>query len=209
MMNISLTIKSAVTLFAIVDPFAALPLFAALTASAGIGNKNALAKSAATTVFVTLTTAALAGGGILSFFGIGIPAFKIGGGILLLLMAISMLNADSLKFRSSPAEENSFAAGGTIVPLGIPLLAGPAAISHVIIQTQAATAWSVVSAMVAITVVSAGTLAVLLLGSKVLSMLGGAGVNVMTRVMGLILAAMSVEIIGDGLSSMFPRLFGQ
>lgn len=209
-MDASAFVKSFVALFAIVDPFAALPMFAVLVgAGAGASEKLRMAKRVATTVFITLLLAAVFGRHILSFFSIGIPAFRVGGGILLLLMAISMLNADSSKFRMSPDEGVGIADGNSIVPLGIPLLAGPAAISHVIIQAHSNSGvFSWVATAGAILLVSVGVLLVFVLGSRLMDRLGSVGIGVMTRVMGLILAAMSVEIIGDGLSSMFPRLFG-
>ncbi|HYJ20235.1 MAG TPA: NAAT family transporter, partial [Burkholderiales bacterium] len=132
--------KLTIALLAIVDPIAGIPMFLSATAGNSPASRKRTAQVVAITVFCVLGISALIGTEILKFFGISIPSFLIGGGILLLLLAISMLQAQDSRIRQTPdeAEEAAEKDAVAVVPLGIPLLAGPGAISTMIIATHKA-----------------------------------------------------------------------
>ena len=132
--------RFAVTLLAILDPFAAIPLFLRLTDGYSTRERRRTARVTSLAVFGVLAGAALAGDMILDAFGTSLPAFRVGGGIVLLLMALSMLNASPDRTRHSPEEDELLTTkeAVAVVPLGVPLLAGPGAISAVILQMDRA-----------------------------------------------------------------------
>ena len=121
--------------FFIVDPFAVVPVFLAITQSESPQQKNATAFRAAFTSCLTLTIFAAAGGLIFKFFGISLPAFKIAGGVLCFLVALDMMQARQSRTRSTPEEqkEGMDKADVAIIPLAIPLLSGPGSIATVMV----------------------------------------------------------------------------
>ena len=127
-----------VTLTAVVDPFLAVPFFLAFTASRGDAERKHLARVVAFTVFLVLAIAVFVGEALLNFIGASLPAFRVGGGLVLLLMALAMLNAQAGGVRQSQAEAKEMAEGELqgVVPLAMPLLAGPGAISTSIIAAE-------------------------------------------------------------------------
>ncbi|MGH8687718.1 MAG: MarC family protein, partial [Burkholderiales bacterium] len=131
-------LRFVVTLTAVVDPFLAVPLFLSVTAAWTGAQRGALARTVALTVFVVLSVSAFFGEALLQFIGASLPAFRVGGGLVLLLMALAMLNAQAGGVRQSKAEAAALEGGevGGVVPLAIPLLAGPGAISTAIIATE-------------------------------------------------------------------------
>src|SRR5690606_14471732 len=120
-----------VTLIAVVDPFLAVPIFLAVTSGRRDESRARLARAIALTVFVVLSITAFVGEALLTIIGASLPSFRVGGGLVLLLMALAMLNAEAGPVRHTEAEAQEAIAGdvGGIVPLAIPLLAGPGAIS--------------------------------------------------------------------------------
>ncbi len=131
-------IKVTIALFAIVNPIGSLPIFISATDGWNRRDRARTAKTVAISVFTVLSVAAFLGDQILSFFGISIPSFQVGGGILLLLIAISMMHGKQSGTRQTPEEAQTLAERKVIaiVPLSIPLLAGPGAISNMIIAAQ-------------------------------------------------------------------------
>ena len=148
-----------VTLTAVVDPFLAVPFFLAFTASRSEAERRRLAQVVAFTVFVVLAVAVFVGEALLQFIGASLPAFRVGGGLVLLLMALAMLNAQAGGLRQSKAEADELQSGelSGVVPLAVPLLAGPGAISTTIIAAQKGGAAHLAAILACIAIVSALT----------------------------------------------------
>ena len=201
--------KTGLALFAIVNPIGSVPIFITATNGSSEAERTSIVRLIALTVFLVLTISVLLGDLILEFFGIGIPSFQAGGGILLLLMAISMMHAKQSGFRQT-AEEAQAAAereATAIVPLSIPLLAGPGAISNMIIAAQQSHGlWGHLLLLAPVTAVTLLVWGILRLSTPIANRLGTIGINIFTRLMGLILAAMAVEFIAHGLLGLFPAL---
>lgn len=202
-------IKITIALFAIVNPIGCLPIFISATDGWGADARARTAKTVAITVFIVLTVAAFVGDSILNFFGISIPSFQVGGGILLMLIAISMMHGKQSGARQTPEEAQNLAEREVIaiVPLSIPLLAGPGAMSSMIIAAQQNPSfWGHVSLVIPISIIALIIWLTLNLSTHIAERLGNIGINIVTRLMGLILAAMSVEFIAHGLIGLFPNL---
>jgi multiple antibiotic resistance protein len=201
--------KIGIALFAIVNPIGSVPIFISATDGWEQKQKMRTANVVALTVFLVLGASALFGGGILDFFSISIPSFQVGGGILILLIAINMLHAKQSHSKQTPEEAKTMEERDVIaiVPLSIPLLAGPGAISSMIIAAQdSATLGGQLSLLLPISVVAMLIWLTLQLSGYIAGKLGTIGINIVTRLMGLILAAMAVEFIAHGLSGLFPAL---
>jgi multiple antibiotic resistance protein len=201
--------KVTIALFAIVNPIGSVPIFISATDGWSIQERSKTARTVAMTVFIVLTVSAFLGDKILDFFGIAIPSFQVGGGILLMLIAISMMHGKQSGTRQTPEEAQSMAERNVIaiVPLSIPLLAGPGAISNMIIAAQQNSSFAGhLSLIVPIFIISIIIWLVLRLSMGIAQRLGTIGINIVTRLMGLILAAMAVEFIAHGLIGLFPKL---
>lgn len=201
--------KIGIALFAIVNPIGSVPIFVTATDGWSNADRARTVRTVALTVFTVLTLTVFVGDQILAFFGISIASFQVGGGILLLLMAISMMHGKQSGARQT-AEEAEVTADReaiAIVPLSIPLLAGPGAISSMIITAeQSGSFWGHVLLVGPVAVVSLLVWMILLLSVPIAGRLGTIGINIVTRLMGLILAAMAIEFIAHGLGSLFPGL---
>jgi multiple antibiotic resistance protein len=203
--------KITVALFAIVNPIGSVPIFISATDGWSREDRARTAKIVAITVFIVLSVSAFIGDKILNFFGISIPSFQVGGGILLMLIAISMMHAKQSGTRQTPEEAQTLAEREAIaiVPLSIPLLAGPGAISNMIIAAQQNSSFSGhLSLVVPVFIIAVIIWLVLRLSASISSQLGSIGINIVTRLMGLVLAAMAVEFVAHGLIGLFPRLLG-
>ena len=200
-----------IALFVILDPFAAVPIFLALTKTYSVAERGRIANIAAITVLLVLVVAALSGERILQTMGTSLASFRVGGGLVLLLMAIAMLNGQAGSLRTTPEEEaeaedrNAIA----VVPLAIPLMAGPGSISTAIIQMQRSSLqYHGLLVIVTIVLVCLLLWLVLRLATVIGKALGQIGLNIINRIFGLILAAISVEIMANGLRELFPVLAG-
>ncbi len=201
--------KIGIALFAIVNPIGSIPMFISATNGWSETDQLKTTKTVAITVFSVLTVSALVGDSILDFFGISIASFQVGGGILLLLIAISMMHAKHSGTRQTLEEAQAVAEREAIaiVPLSIPLLAGPGAISSMIIAAQQSGSFvNHIQLILPIALVSLMIWGILRLSSSIAEKLGTIGINVVTRLMGLILAAMAVEFIANGLVGLFPKI---
>ena len=201
--------KIGIALFAIVNPIGSVPIFISATDGWPDKDRARTAKTIAITVFFVLTVSVFLGDRILDFFSISIASFQVGGGILLLLIAISMMHGKQSYTRQTPEEAIAVAERETIaiVPLSIPLLAGPGAISNMIIAAQqSGSFWGHVSLTLPVAVVCVFIWITFRLSASIAHKFGTIGINVVTRLMGLILAAMAVEFIAHGLVGLFPRL---
>jgi multiple antibiotic resistance protein len=151
----------------------------------------------------------VAGEAVLASVGVSIPAFRIAGGIVLLMMALSMLQAQQSRTKQTREEEQEAEAKASVafVPIAIPLLTGPGAISTAIIYSnEVRGVWPVARILVGMGILALACWLVLRAAGTVTRILGRTGINIMTRLMGLLLAATSVEFIADGIIQMFPRL---
>jgi multiple antibiotic resistance protein len=199
------------SLISIVDPFAALPIFLALTGGQSRRQQTGTALRAALTCFLVLTTFGVAGTFIFEFFSITIPAFKIAGGVLLFGVGLEMMRAKQSDTRTT-AEEQVEAESKEdvgIIPMGLPLLSGPGAIATVMVLVGKAKGFPErIGTYLAIFAVSLITFLVLQSAALVSRVLGKTGINVIGRIMGLILAAVSMQFVLDGLHEAFPKLLG-
>ena len=198
-----------VTLTAVLDPFLAVPIFLTVTASYGVPARVALVRVVAITVFVVLAVAALLGDTILTLVGASLSAFRVGGGLVLLLMALAMLNAQAGGVRQSEAEAAELESGELrgVVPLAVPLLAGPGAISTTIIAAEKGGGAAHLAAILGcIAIVSLLTWIVLRAADAIGNRLGTTGLNIATRLLGLLLAALAIQTMAEGLKQLFPGL---
>ncbi|MFH1807389.1 MAG: MarC family protein [Pseudomonadota bacterium] len=190
--------------FFVVDPFAAVPMFLAMTPHDSADKRRRMALRAALAAGVLLTAFALVGALIFKALGITIGAFKIAGGILLLLMAIDMLRTRTSPTRITEGEVQDGAEKDdiAIVPLAMPMLAGPGSIATVIVlmgRARAEAWWQVIPVLAAILLTALLSYLVLLGAARVDRVLGRTGMNILSRVAGLLLAAIAVQFMLDGL----------
>lgn len=204
------SIKFLVSLLAIIDPLAAIPIFLATLQSHPNLDARKLIKVIITATSITLLITLLFGQMILNFFGISIASFTIAGGFLLFAMAISMIQAHSSDTKIKDDEISGIQEKDVgVMPLAIPLLSGPGAMSISIIQSKRFTSigyWIggvIVIAFVAL-VIRFAFLYARPIGKKI----GQTGLNVMTRIMGLILLAISIEMVASGIRELLPALKG-
>jgi len=205
--------KPLVTLLAIVNPLAIVPFFIHYTQGFTREQRRRTIWISSASAFAVIAISALLGLQILAFFGISLASFQVGGGMLLLTSALAMLNAQPAEAKSNAEEmhdavERSAArASIAVVPLTIPLLTGPVTMSTVVIYADKAKDFLQLGMLVGYGVVIAlATALCFALAEPIARVLGKTGINVMTRLMGLILAALAVEVMSDGLVQLFPAL---
>ncbi len=193
------------SIFFLVDPFAAIPSFIAITTGTDARRRRRMAGKAALTCFIVLTSFALAGQLIFRMFGITLPAFEIAGGFILLLIGIDMLEAkrSPTQESSDEAEEASHKEDAGIVPLGIPMLAGPGAISSVMVLVgQAPDRWHMLAILGSIAITAGISYAVLSGADHVRRVLGETGIRILVRIMGLLLVALAMQFFVNGLTDL-------
>lgn len=198
-----------VTLFSVLNPVHAVPLYLAMVGTPTPETNRRVATVASLTVLIALMVALLAGERLLAFFGITTFAFQVGGGVLILMMALSMLQGQVSPSKSTPEEAEEAAHWNSIavVPLGIPILAGAGSLSTVIVFAHHARGWDQWLTLVLGIVVNAVlTYAFLAMSTRLYQWLGQTGVNVASRLMGMILVAMAVQFMANGLGGLFPAL---
>jgi len=202
-------VRYLVALTAVLDPFLAVPIFLTLTSSYSTPARAALVRVVVITVFLVLAASALLGETILTFVGASLAAFRVGGGLVLLLMALAMLNAQAGGVRQSQAEAAELESGELkgVVPLAVPLLAGPGAISTTIIAAQHGSGAAHLAVILGcIAAVSMLTWIVLRAAHPIGARLGTTGLNIATRLLGLLLAALAIQTMAEGLKELFPGL---
>jgi multiple antibiotic resistance protein len=196
----------------VVDPFAAVPIFASITADDPPEKRLAISRRAALATAVTLSFFALVGGLFFRLLGISLGAFKIAGGLMLLLMAIDMMRAQPSPTRSTAAEraEGREKDDVAVVPLAIPMLAGPGAIATVTVLMSRAGWRPLPTAAVFISIAATGVIVWLVLRATVLAerFLTRTHLRIIERVAGLFLAAIAVEFMAGGIADLMPRLRG-
>lgn len=206
-------IKPLITLLAIVNPIGVIPFFIHFTRNFTAGQRRKTVRIAAVTAFVVIAISALLGLKILEFFGISLASFQVGGGLLLLMSAIQMLNAQPAESRAHDVDDGASRADSgasiAVVPLTIPLLTGPASISTVVIYAEKTKyVWELGVLVGYGLFIGVATWLALSAAGRIGRFMGQTGINVMTRLMGLILAAIAVEVMSDGLMKLFPALAG-
>jgi multiple antibiotic resistance protein len=206
---VSYALVSFGSVFSIVDPFTAVPVYLALLGDQPRPVQAKAALQASATCLVVLTLFGVAGSFIFHFFGITIPAFKVAGGILLFVVGFEMMRAKRSDTRGTHEEaiEAETKEDVGLIPLGLPLLSGPGAIATVMVLVGKAKDFEQRAVLfVVIALVSLIALLTLRSASVIARVLGKTGLNMIGRVMGLVLAAVAMQFVLDGLKEAFPRL---
>lgn len=199
--------KIFISLFAIIDPVGIIPIIIAFTAGMTAQRRERVGRMASLSVLGILVASLLLGEAILEFFGISIHSFRTAGGILLLLISITMLIGDKPVRLPDEGADGDATTSVAIVPLSTPLLAGPGAISTVILDAHKSVAPGHYAAMALVMVLLSITVWLTFLVAPWISQrLGKSGSSIVTRMMGLLLAAIAVEFIAGGLRGLFPAL---
>jgi multiple antibiotic resistance protein len=193
------------SIFFLVDPFAAIGTFMAITADEDAQERKRTARRGALTCLIVLSSFALVGKLIFRMFGITLPAFEIAGGLVLLLIGIDMLEA-----KRSPTQESGHETAEAaqkddagIVPLGIPMLSGPGAISSVMVLVgQANRVWEWFAILASIAITAWASYGVLAGADRVRRVLGDTGIRILVRIMGLLLMALAVQFFVNGLTDL-------
>ncbi|CAH1746337.1 conserved membrane protein of unknown function [Thauera humireducens] len=199
------TLKVFITLLALINPFGAIPMFLSLTAGQSAHERRSTINTAAIATAIVIGVAALFGQGLLGVFGISIPSLQVGGGILLFILALNMFNAEPGRIRSTPEEQHEAAERSSIavVPLTIPLLTGPGTVSTVIIHAERVEHWWDMLALLVIgAMIGAVVWVCFRMAGRISRFAGQTGLNIMTRLMGLVLAALAVEFVADGVRAL-------
>jgi MarC family membrane protein len=200
-----------ISLFSILNPLSAIPLFVSLTTDLGVDERTRLTRDTSMGVFVVLLVSYAGGASLLHFFGISVASLRVAGGLVIFGMAWAMMQARMSLAKQTPeeAEEAGSRTHLAIVPLAMPILAGPGTISLMIIAAGHSRGLEghlvVLAASLAVTLT---TWVILLAANPIAGFLGKTGMNVAARLMGLILAATAVEFIASGLKDMFPGWAG-
>ena len=204
-------LKPLIALLAIVNPIGAIPFFIHFTSAFSREQRKRTAQVAAFSAFIVIGVSAIAGLKIIEFFGISLASFQVGGGLLLMLSSVQMLSAQPAETRqddlAEAADKVDAGASIAIVPLTIPLLTGPATISTMVIYAEKTRHWWQLGVLVGYgVVIGLSVWLAFSLSGRIAKVLGKTGINVMTRLMGLLLAALAVEVMSDGLVKLFPIL---
>lgn len=208
---VGFSLVSLLAVLVVVDPLAAVPFFLAMTAEEGPEGRRQTARRAAVAAFLVLTGFALAGALIFRALGITMAAFKMAGGVLLLVMAVDMLRTrpSAARITEPEVEEGVAKEDVAIVPLAMPLLAGPGSIATVVVlmaRAREGELWRALPVLSAIAATCAASWLVLASAARVDRVLGRTGMALLQRVAGLLLAAIATQFLVDGLGEAFPRL---
>ncbi len=196
-------VTAFITLFVIIDPLGLAPLFVALTQGESAGRRRRIALTACLVAGGVLTAFGIFGDTVLAIAGISMPAFRIAGGALLFLTALEMLFEKRTKRRQGQGETVDAADDPSVFPLAIPLIAGPGAIATMILltgQREADFSW-IVSVHAVMIAVLAVTFVLFIAAGALERVLGPLGINVITRILGMLLAALAVQFMLDGLAA--------
>lgn len=202
-------LRTFVAVFTIVDPFAMVPVYLNLTERFSAEGIQHTRRKATLVAMGILLAFGLSGISIFNLFGITLPAFQIAGGILLLLFGIAQLNNSRQRVKPEETDESRDRDDISVFPLGTPLLAGPGAISTVVLlSTHARDGWRIAGLAIAILLSMVASYLVLKSAHFLFKLLGRTGLNLVTRIMGLILTAMAVQFILNGIKAALPVFNG-
>lgn len=198
-MDLSFYIPAFVTLFVIIDPIGLAPLFVALTQGMTTRQRRSIAVRSCLVAAGLLTLFGLAGEAVLGFLGISMAAFRMAGGILLFLTALDMLFERRTQRRQGTADAEPEGDDPSVFPLAIPLIAGPGSIATMILLTgQNDTTANLIAIHAVMAIVIVFVFILFLLAAPLERLLGPTGINVVTRLLGMLLAALSVQFVIDG-----------
>lgn len=204
---LALTIKKTITLFVLVGPVSMIPIFLSASEGLDLRSKSRFARTIGFSVTVALLVATFLGMPILGLLGVSLGAMQVGGGVIVLLLAIAMVLGKESTFKGSPSitTENR-ARDAAIVPLAIPLLAGPAAFSYVMGNSAWHTYADLIHVMLPIIIVGIACWITFHVACQAEKKIRQSTLDVVERVGGFILAAMAVEMMAAGLRGLFPML---
>jgi multiple antibiotic resistance protein len=187
------------SIFFLVDPFAALPTFLAITEGSDAVRRRRIARKGALTTLIVLAAFAFAGEAIFRVLGITLPAFEIAGGVILMLIGLDMLQARRSATQEVVGDTEAAAQkeDAGIVPLGVPMLAGPG-----VLVGQAQTRWQMAAILIAIAITAMACYLILGHSDKVVRLLGDTGIRILVRVMGLLLVALAAQYFVNGLADL-------
>lgn len=197
-------LQDVVALLAISNPLGALPVFLAITENASAAERSRAGLRVAFAVTTILAAAALAGRPILGAFGISMPALQAAGGLVILMMGLEMLHGAPTRVQHDDGQQST--ADRVLIPLAMPLLAGPGAITTVLTLSSRADGWTgTLMLLIAVVLVGATIAIVLASATRLGSLLGARGQRILLRFMGLILAAVGAEVLLAGVYTFVPR----
>ena len=204
---LALTAKKTITLFALVGPVTMIPVFLAAVAGLDLPEKRRFARTLGFSVTLALLIAAFLGTPFLGLMGISLGAMQTGGGIIVLLLAIAMVMGKETAFKgSTPPGNGNTSHEASIVPLAIPLLAGPAAFSYVMGNSALKGEWDLVHVLAPILAVGAACWVTFHMAASAQRKIRQSSLDVVEKVSGFILSAIAVEMIATGLRGLFPVL---
>ncbi|WFF39710.1 MarC family protein [Moraxella nasibovis] len=204
-------IKIILAFVVLINPFSALGLFLNITKGYSTHDRKKVAQIACLTVLITISFFTLLGEALLKVLGISVGSFQVAGGILVFLIAINMMNGggNPVKPNEDEVEVNSSLVASAVVPLAIPMMIGPGGISTVIIySSQVKGVFQVGMILMAGLCISLFCYASLMAAGRISRFLGDTGLNILSRIMGMLLAAVAIEILVNGLRTIFPTLLG-
>ncbi len=202
-------LKAAIAIFVLTDPIGAIPIYLSLTPTHTPAEHHRTVRRIAVATTLILLGSLAVGGPALALMGVSIPAFRVAGGLLILLLALGMMHADPDSTRQTREEAGEAAEKPDIavVPMAIPILAGPGTIGAMIVYGHLKSSAVNYLVLAAVSVVIGGcTWALLRMAAPIGGRLGRTGINLLTRIMGLLLAAIAVEMFANGLRELFPIL---
>ncbi|WP_298444421.1 YchE family NAAT transporter [uncultured Ferrimonas sp.] len=208
-MDLTLYLQFFLGLVAIINPIGLLPVFVTLTSHQTEAERRRTAAVANFATVIILVVTLFAGQAILDMFSISIPAFRIAGGTLILFIAMSMLQGKLGEVKHNQAEDRESATKDSVavVPLALPLMAGPGAISSVLVfSSQHSQPTEMVGMALCLVTVGVLSWAVFRMAPIIFKILGQTGINVITRIMGLLMLSIGIEVIAAGLKGVFPIL---
>lgn len=206
LMIATLTLKKTITLLALVGPVTMVPIFLGATRGLDLPGKTRFARTIGLSVTIALLVASFLGMPLLGFLGVSLGAMQVGGGIIVLLLAIAMVLGQETSFKGLPNAAGAPVSEASIVPLAVPLLAGPAAFSYVMGSSEWHDYADLIHVVVPILLVGAACWITFHTACRSATQIRQATLDVVERVGGFILATMAVEMMATGLRSLFPAL---
>jgi multiple antibiotic resistance protein len=202
----ALTLKKTITLFALVGPIGVIPIFLAAVEEHDLHGKARFARTIGLSVTIALLIATFLGMPLLGLLGVSLGAMQVGGGVIVLLLAIAMVLGQETTFKGMPVTKRDDAHEASIIPLAVPLLAGPAAFSYVMGSSEWHTPADLIHIIVPILAVGLSCWIIFRSASQAGKVIRRAMLNLVERVGGFILAAMAIEMMAAGLRALFPAL---
>lgn len=205
-------VKIILAFMVLINPSSALPIFIGLTEGACIAEKRKVARVACVAVFIAIAFFTVLGETLLRGLGISVGSFQVAGGVLIFLIAVGMINGSGNIAKPKEVDVDAVhnlqgPMSSAVVPLAIPMMIGPGGISTVIIySSQLHTPMQITTVIVAGFFIALICYMCLMAADKVGALLGATGINIMSRIMGILLAAVAVEILISGLRTLFPAL---